>query len=295
MVAVYGGPDADGVLRTGWPAEEEAALRNASAATGGLGCQLTRMRPAVRAADRDKAYPINWLRNEGIACVRTSHYFMVDVDFWPSRSLRNLIGAQLPEWAETPRAMVVPNFQRNGHGCRNDENKLACREALAASRLSMPSDVEALSTCIGAKECSVFDSEYNSAGQSSTDIGAWKQLAEGRTRRVKCMHSARYEPFVVLRRAAPTPRFDERFYGYGKNKVELLVELRLAGFEFVVLGRGFLLHFPHPKSPAKDRWLHSSAHQKVEHLYTSFEAEVATRYSGVKQRTPLCTLRPKPP
>lgn len=95
--------------------------------------------------DRDKPYPINWLRNRGIACVRTSHYFAVDVDFWPSRQLRALISAQLPGWGGAARALVVPNFQRNGHGCRNDErNHMACRQALAGGELSMPDSFEAL-------------------------------------------------------------------------------------------------------------------------------------------------------
>ena len=58
-----------------------------------------------------------------------------------------------------------------------------------------------------------------------------------------------------------------------------------------MLGRGFLLHFPHPKSAAKDKWLHTSAHQKVERLYQTFESEVAAKYKGVTQRTPLCEPR----
>ena len=292
MVAVFGGPDADGVMRSAWPPPEEATLRNRSLGGGGVGCALRRLRPTVRAQDHGKAYPINWLRNRGIACVRTTHYFMVDVDFWPSRSLRTLVRAQLPGWRDAPRALVVPNFQRNGHGCRNDEsNPHACREALAAGRLAMPDTFEALQACIGDKDCAVFDSEWNAAGQSSTNVGLWKQMGENQTRRLKCLQSARYEPFTVVRRGLATPLFDERFYGYGKNKVSFLVELRLAGFEFVVLGRGFLLHFPHPKSAAKDRWLHTSAHQKVERIYQAFEDDVAAKYKNTTQRTPLCQPR----
>ena len=56
-------------------------------------------------------------------------------------------------------------------------------------------------------------------------------------------------------------------------------------------GRGFLLHFPHPKSAAKDRWLHTSAHQKVERIYQTFEADVAAKYRDRTQRTPLCQPR----
>ena len=130
----------------------------------------------------------------------------------------------------------------------------------------------------------------NAAGQSSTNVAQWKQMGENQTRRLvpavgalRALHrGAARAGDAALRRA---------LYGYGKNKVSFLVELRLAGFEFVVLGRGFLLHFPHPKSAAKDRWLHTSAHQKVERIYQTFEADVAAKYRDRTQRTPLCQPR----
>ena len=40
------------------------------------------------------------------------------------------------------------------------------------------------------------------------------------------------------------------FYGYGKNKIEHISHLRYSGFEFYVLPRSFLCHFPHPHSKA---------------------------------------------
>lgn len=76
--------------------------------------------------------------------------------------------------------------------------------------------------------CSVFDVEYNPQGQSSTNTRAWRKFDRHGTYRIPCLASERYEPFVVLRRTQQTPMFDERFHGYGKNKVQLLVHLRRA-------------------------------------------------------------------
>ena len=92
--------------------------------------------------------------------------------------------------------------------------------------------------------------------------------------------------------SASTPRFDERFFGYGKNKVQLLVHLRLAGFAFEVLARGFLLHFPHPKSAAKELWLHTSVHGATDRLFNEFRGALAAQYRNRTQLTPMC-LRTK--
>ena len=206
----------------------------------------------------------------------------------PSSELLKLLRRQLPLWGSEQKVLVVPNFQRSGHGCRNDAEHTACRAALARGELAMPQNYSALKACLAGKDCAVFDSEYNPTGQSSTDIGRWHKLGEGETMRIKCIRSERYEPFVTLRRDVDTPTFDERFSGYGKNKVQQLVHLRVAGFRFEVLGRGFLLHFPHAKSASKDKWLHSSAHRNVDRLFQTFEQEVRTRYQNVTQQSPLC-------
>ena len=152
----------------------------------------------------------------------------------------------------------------------------------------MPETFSELLECERNTECIVFDGEYNPTGQSSTDIKAWRKLGGGEAMAVTCLKSGRYEPFVVLRKSDETPKFDERFHGYGKNKVQLLVHLRLAGFGFEVVGKGYLLHFPHPKSASKDRWLHSSAHQQVERLFSKWLREVTKAHEGVPQLSPLC-------
>ena len=229
----------------------------------------------------------------GIGCVATSHYLIVDIDFWPSIELLPLLRGRLNDWDANapPLALVVPNFQRSGHGCRNSEESSACRTAFINGTISMPQTLDELHGCLRSNNCVVFDGEYNPQGQASTDVRAWKAMKPGSVRRIPCITSDRYEPFVALRKSSLTPLFDERFVGYGKNKVELLVHLRRSGHAFEVLGGGFVLHFPHMPSTAKHHWLHSSAHQKVDQLFTRFTRELMQKYGGTSPRTPLCSDR----
>ena len=143
---------------------------------------------------------------------------------------------------------------------------MACRAAFERGAITMPANFSALGACITAADCSVFDVEYNPQGESSTNSRMWRKYERHGHYRVPCLASPRYvpcacrrlvpsaiqsntihipsttpstipsailpatcrryEPFVVLPRAASTPTFDERFHGYGKNKVELIIHLR---------------------------------------------------------------------
>ena len=44
------------------------------------------------------------------------------------------------------------------------------------------------------------------------------------------------------------PRFDERFAGYGMDKVELNYELSLANYMLLVAPNAFVVHHNHPKA-----------------------------------------------
>jgi len=55
-----------------------------------------------------------------------------------------------------------------------------------------------------------------------------------------------YEPYVLVR--SNVVRYDERFMGYGFNKLTHIAELGAQCYEFVVLPDHFLIHYPHPLS-----------------------------------------------
>ena len=75
--------------------------------------------------------------------------------------------------------------------------------------------------------------------------------------RLECFVGDFYEPFVVVRscgKPAPPPLFDERFAGYGKNKLDWISSLRDANFTFLAAKRAWIAHAPHAASDAKRKW-----------------------------------------
>ena len=148
---------------------------------------------------------------------------------------------------------------------------------------------------------------YNHAGHGTTDYRAWLTgYANGKSfASVDCFRSNRYEPYVVLRKTPWTPRYEERFTGYGKNKIQHLVHLRYAGWRFSVIGRSFLTHFPHHKSAARVEWegatdsegnvAATTRHRRhMDRLYRRFLDELAAAYGPPGENpghTRICNTR----
>jgi predicted glycosyltransferase involved in capsule biosynthesis len=85
------------------------------------------------------------------------------------------------------------------------------------------------------------------------------------------------------------PYYDERFHGYGKNKIEFIAHLRLAFYQFAILPRGFIVHNPHVESKSKQAWNNVSSsissagvannlHVDMDRLYPVFLKELIQKY-----------------
>ncbi|KAJ8602167.1 hypothetical protein CTAYLR_003531 [Chrysophaeum taylorii] len=214
-------------------------------------------------------YPVNTLRNLAVQQVNTSHHLVSDLDFLPSSGLRLYL--KTIDKASNA-ALVVPAFQRRGGNCKSLET---CRERVEPLVERVPATFDSLLECLAEKKCQEFQRDSSPGSHSTTDLVAW--LTQTTLRPIPCFRTNRYEPYVVVP-AATSPPYDERFSGYGKNKIQHVTHLRKLGFQFSVLPHHFLIHLPHPKSRDKQHWMSDyDRHLYVDRLYDSFLRDLDAR------------------
>jgi hypothetical protein len=225
-------------------------------------------------------------------------------------------------------AIVVPAFERKvTTPCTDTET---CRTYLANDPNFLPLLFNDLSECIHDKDCIVFQADMNWEGHHTTESKKWLQKQwydssntdedriilkngeKGRRkgigvktiRKIHCFDSLRYEPYVIIPWCPPTtssissssqrpltPYYDERFYGYGKNKIQHISHLRFQGVPFYILPQGFVIHHPHPESDVKQVWNDKKTnvlHHAMDTLYTGYIKELNTVYSNVHDAVPQC-------
>jgi hypothetical protein len=263
--------------------------------------------------------------------VHTSHILVTDIDFVPSEGLDETIRATIVEQeplmdASQREAMVVPAFERlPPEPCSVDHD---CSVYLKNNLSFIPRTLEELKACTVKKDCSVFQRSNNWEGHYSTRSESWLKgdwyeveanttvsnttghdVPAKRIRTIKCFDSLRYEPYVVIRwcpassnktgKKSPVPvapYYDERFYGYGKNKIQLISHLRFMGYHFSVLPKGFICHNPHIESVAKTTWNNvqeNKLHQEMDALYPEFLEELWNKYKGTTDYIVQQCKRPK--
>jgi len=86
-------------------------------------------------------------------------------------------------------------------------------------------------------------------GHGPTNTSKWIKLSRPVLYRVE--YDPKYEPFVIISRRV-APWFDERFVGYGGNKIAFINQLHGLDFAFHVHPYGFSIHVPHARTKAAD-------------------------------------------
>lgn len=261
-------------------------------------------------------YPVNVMRNRGLGAVKTSHILIMDVDLIPSADLNDVIKDNLVDQVSSNdgkipmHAIVVPAFERKVNPpCSDIES---CKGYLQKDPSFLPTLFNDMNECVRDNKCIVFQSDNNWEGHHTTKTQKWlksewydepSENDEQKTRtirQIKCFDSLRYEPYVVLPWCPSTPStkqqplapyYDERFYGYGKNKIQHISHLRYRGVPFYVLPRSFVVHHPHPESSVKQVWndkKKNNLHGEMDNLYAKYINELEAEYSDVKGVVPEC-------
>jgi len=228
-------------------------------------------------------YPINALRNTALAAVQTSHVVFVDVDFWPSIDLHDVLMSDATRnalttteteasssssslsssadqgdgpslIAEEPwkRTLVIPAFQL----LRKCPESRKCPEDKIPI---MPDNKEELLELFKQRELSPFD-PFNRGGHGSTLYQDWLLQTSSRTiathelLSIPCVLSNRYEPYLVFQYCKQLPPFQTAFTGYGKNKITWVMQLIRSGYTMQQIPKAFVVHYPHLKSAARSVW-----------------------------------------
>eukprot|EP00752_Nemacystus_decipiens_P005367 g4868.t1 len=197
-------------------------------------------------------YPVNRLRNVAVRAVRTSHFLMTDIDIWPDanayQALHMRYRLETEKMEDARNAIVFSAFSRR----RFCEEKDCLQYAN-----DVPETIQELKPCLETNTCGRFDAA-NQSGQGTAYVYYWRSMLRQPNQRslehILCFKSHRFEPYLVVRKSALLPMFDERFVGYGKNKIQWINHLRYSGFSFYVMPVNFVIHAPHPKSMAKTTW-----------------------------------------
>jgi hypothetical protein len=270
-------------------------------------CAHAQILPFVQPREPSE-YPVNFYRNVGLEAVSTSHVLVLDVDLIPSTELVFILHAQLQAQQKkatlaSPTALIVPAWERRVETpCATLE---ACLELSQRDTAFVPDSFSSLQKCVADKHCQVFQQDINWEGHGATHSHEWldrsNQDHSATPTSLPCFDSLRYEPYIVLPWCQSwvqpsAPFYDERFVGYGKNKIEYLQHVRLLGYAFAIVPTGFVVHHPHPESAVKQTWNARQAydlHGRMDALYKIFLSELYQKHAtAVKGHPPIVEMCP---
>ncbi|XP_041917818.1 LARGE xylosyl- and glucuronyltransferase 2 [Alosa sapidissima] len=171
-------------------------------------------------------YPVNLVRNVALHNANTPYVFLTDVDFLPMYGLYEYLRKSIVQldMANTKKALVVPAFETLRY------------------RLSFPKSKAELLSMLDMGTLYTFRYHVWTKGHAPTNYAKWRTA----TTPYKVDWEPDFEPYVVVRRDCP--EYDQRFVGFGWNKVSHIMELDAQEYDLVVLPNAFMIHMPHAPS-----------------------------------------------
>ena len=195
-------------------------------------------------------FPINKLRNMAVEAVKTPYYMLIDIDMLPSSLLEDYITYMITKVYLSDRlVIIIPSFVYQY--TKNIDN---LRSVLNQVYPSIPTTKDILLQCMDSSQCNIY--RLN----DSTHLYLYEEWfydysLSNYYSMVNCFQNHIQEPYLLLKKTADLPSFDERFVNYGYNYISYIETLRFTGYEFGILNNGFLISLPSTISPFKKTWL----------------------------------------
>ncbi|XP_059204347.1 xylosyl- and glucuronyltransferase LARGE2s [Centropristis striata] len=204
-------------------------------------------------------YPVNLLRNVALKNANTPYVFLTDVDFLPMYGLYDYLRRSVVQldMANTKKALVVPAFETLRY------------------RLIFPKSKTDLLPLLDDGILYTFRFHVWPRGHLPTDYAKWRTA----TTYYKVEWERDFEPYVVVSRDCP--EYDQRFVGFGWNKVSHIMELDAQEYELVVLPNAFMIHMPHAPSFDISKFRSSSSYRNcLNTLKEEFHQDLSRKYGS---------------
>lgn len=205
-------------------------------------------------------YPVNYLRNVALKQVSTDYMFLSDIDYLPMYGLYEYLKEAFRKMnnSDQKKALIVPAFETQRY------------------RLNFPSTKSELLSMLDSGDLYTFRYHVWAKGHAATDYDKWRTASSPYT----VNWEQDFEPYVAVSRNIPV--FDQRFVGFGWNKVSHIMQLDAEGYEFVVLPNAFMIHMPHAPSFDIVKFRSSSLYRRcLKTLKGEFQRDMSQKY-GVK-------------
>uniref|UniRef100_A0A8C5DJH9 LARGE xylosyl- and glucuronyltransferase 2 n=1 Tax=Gouania willdenowi TaxID=441366 RepID=A0A8C5DJH9_GOUWI len=204
-------------------------------------------------------YPVNLVRNVALKNANTPYVFLTDVDFLPMYGLYDYLRKSVVQldMAHTKKALVVPAFETLRY------------------RLSFPKSKAELLSMLDMGTLYTFRYHVWPKGHAPTNYAKWRTA----TTPYRVEWEADFEPYVVVRRDCP--EYDQRFVGFGWNKVSHVMELDAQEFDLMVLPNAFMIHMPHAPSFDISKFRSSSGYRNcLNTLKDEFHQDLSRKYGS---------------
>ncbi|NXL84697.1 LARG2 glucuronyltransferase, partial [Alectura lathami] len=204
-------------------------------------------------------YPINLLRNVALANTQTPYVFLTDIDFLPMYGLYDYLrnSIQQLELSHRKAALIVPAFETLHY------------------RLTFPKSKADLLSMLDMGSLYTFRYHVWPKGHAPTDYAKWRTA----TVPYRVAWQPDFEPYVVVRQDCP--KYDQRFVGFGWNKVSHIMELDAQEYELLVLPNAFMIHMPHAPSFDISKFRLSAAYRGcLQTLREEFHQDLSRRYGA---------------
>uniref|UniRef100_A0A452HVP2 Uncharacterized protein n=1 Tax=Gopherus agassizii TaxID=38772 RepID=A0A452HVP2_9SAUR len=216
-------------------------------------------------------YPVNLLRNVALTNAETPYVFLTDIDFLPMYGLYDYLrnSIQQLELPQRKAALIVPAFETLRY------------------RLVFPKSKAELLSMLDMGSLYTFRYHVWPKGHAPTDYAKWRTA----TVPYRVEWQPDFEPYVVVRRDCP--QYDQRFVGFGWNKVSHIMELDAQEYELLVLPNAFMIHMPHAPSFDISKFRVSAGYRDcLQTLWEEFHQDLSRRLKRNEKTTYLISNLP---